>query len=138
MAKNNLQLQKQGLGAMYAIGFKLYENGKYKEAVDVFRVLTVLDKEQKKHWLGLGASYQQLKDYDRALQSYAYAALLDERDPFVHFHAAECFLSQKKLKEGVHVLNIAKTVALDNKDVYNQLLTRIDLIKGGLDRLNGI
>lgn len=121
------QYTRETLDALYAMGYNLYENAKYAEAVDVFRVLTLFEKEQRKNWMGLGAAYQMQKEYDRALQSYAYAALLDENDPYAPFHAAECFFSQEQNEKGSHVLNVAKTIALRNKNMYNQLLMRIEL-----------
>jgi len=128
MLKDNLNSQK-ALAALYTMGYQLYENGKYQKAADVFRVLTVLDQSERKYWLGLGASFHMQKEYDRALQSYGYAALLNENDPYAHFHAAECFLSQGKKENGYHVLEVAKSVALLNKEKYNHLLIQIELIQ---------
>lgn len=128
MIKDSIN-SKEAMSALYAIGFQLYENGKYREAIDVFRVLTVLDVSERKYWLGLGASFQMQKDYDCALQSYGYAALLNENDPYAHFHAAECFLAQKEIEKGCQVLEVAKSVALLNKEKYNSLLTQIELMQ---------
>jgi type III secretion system low calcium response chaperone LcrH/SycD len=129
MLKDEVYNSNDAHAALYVVGYQLYENGKYREAVDVFRVLTVLDQTERKYWMGLGASLHMQKEYDRALQCYGYAALLNENDPYAHFHAAECFLVQGKREEAYHVLEVAKSVALHNKEKYNQLLEKIELIR---------
>lgn len=99
---------KEGI---YHFAYQFYLNGKYADAVKFFRFLTRVDIGQKKHWMGLGAAQQMQKEYEQAIQAYSVAALLDELDPHVHIHAAECFFALEKLEEGITALNSAKKAA---------------------------
>ncbi|NGX43592.1 MAG: Chaperone protein IpgC [Chlamydiae bacterium] len=123
------KISKNAIEAVYAFGYGFYENGKYESAMHFFRFLTLADSQNRKYWMGLGAAYQMLKDHERALQSYGYAALLNENEPTAHFHAAECFFALKNREQGNEALTSAKTVALRKPKKYKTLLKRIALIK---------
>ena len=130
------KLTPETLEAFYGFGYGLYESGQYENAMHYFRFLTLTDTQNRKHWMGLGASYQMLKEYERALQCYGYAALLDENDPNAHFHAAECFFANNQVEPGNQALSSAKTVALREPEKYRALLARIELINERKKELN--
>jgi len=123
------EFSEQSTEALYAFGYGFYENGKYENAVQFFRFLTLVDPKKKKYWMGLGASYQMLKDDECALQCYGAAAILDQNDPFTHFHAAECFFSLGKRELGCEALHSAETVADSGPKQDKALLSRIALMK---------
>ncbi|MFQ5729196.1 MAG: SycD/LcrH family type III secretion system chaperone [Waddliaceae bacterium] len=130
------QLSPEALEDFYAFGYGLYDSGQYENAMHYFRFLTLVDMQNRKHWMGLGASYQMLKEYDRALQSYGYAALLDENDPNAHFHAAECFFANNQAEPGNQALSSAKTAALLEPEKYKSLLARIELMNERKEKSN--
>lgn len=82
----------QELEQLYSMGFGLYQSGKLEEAQTVFKGLCVLNHYDSRFFLGLGACRQALQDYDLAIQSYVYGALVDIKEPRFPFHAAECHL----------------------------------------------
>ena len=49
------------------------------------------------YFLGLGACRQALGEFETAVQSYSFGAMLDLNDPRFPFHAAECRLQQGDL-----------------------------------------
>lgn len=83
----------------YAYAFAQYESGNWNEAADVFRVLCTRRPFESRFWFGLGATLQEAESYRDALQAWAMAALLNEKDPFPHFHAAECYFSMQDAEE---------------------------------------
>lgn len=115
--------------ALYAFAYGFYENGIYDKAVHFFRFLTLMQMNNKKYWMGLGASYHMLKDYECALQCYGYAAFLDENDPYVHLHAAECFFALDEITQGQQALSSAETLASSQPKEGKKLLSRIKLMK---------
>lgn len=123
------QFSQDTVEALYAFGFGFYQHGKFDQAVHFFRFLTLIDFNQRKHWMGLGASYQMLKDYARAIQCFGYAAMLNPSDPYAHFHAAECFLSLKETEKAKEALKSAETVAKKAPKKHETLLARIALLK---------
>lgn len=124
-------ISNDSIEALYAFAHGFYESGHFEKAMHFFRFLTMLDISTRKHWLGLGASYQMLKQYERALQCYAQAALLDETDPYTHWHAAECFFAIKKYEQAKEALNSTELTAKKFPKRYSSLLEKIQLIKTG-------
>jgi type III secretion system low calcium response chaperone LcrH/SycD len=116
------------LDSMYSIAYTLYEQGKYDHSASVFRILALLEVDNRKHWMGLGASLKMLKHYDEALKSYAFAAVLDESDPLAHFHAAECFLAQGNVEKALTALDSAETVS-DGHACYQNLRQEISMLR---------
>ena len=116
------------LETLYSMGFGFYESGHYEKAEHFFRYLTVLSPKEKKHWTGLGAAYQMQKKYALAVQAYCFAALIDENDPFPHFHAAECLYRIDHKPECIEALKAAETIAKKKPAKFAQLLNKISLM----------
>jgi type III secretion system low calcium response chaperone LcrH/SycD len=96
---------------LYDFGYHYYENGKYPEATDFFTVLTDIDSENPKSWIGLAASLQMQKDYNEAILAYSNAAFLDPNNPEIFFHAANCCFSLDLVSEGINALDTAEEIA---------------------------
>ena len=97
---------------LYAKGHQLYNNGKWKEAITFFQILTLQRPDEKKYWLALGASYQMINDDKSALSNYAMATLIEPEDANTHLLSAECFYrlgdyvnSNRALESAKHILN---------------------------------
>ena len=55
----------------YALAYFLYGQENYLDASHFFRLLAVVRPSEAKHWKGLAACLQMLKDYEGALNCYA-------------------------------------------------------------------
>lgn len=110
--------------ALYALAYDFYESGEYAKAGNYFHFLTTLSHKDKKHWIGLGASQQMLKEYEKAINSYAIAAVLDQTDPYPSFYAAECCFSMGDIERGMLALDCVDELSADEskfKGLRNQL-----------------
>lgn len=105
-----MKLTEGALEALYSIAYTCFRQGQYTEAVALFRTMSAANPRTRKYWLGLGACYQAMQDYSKALKSYEMAAMLDPGDPHVHLYAATCFFSQRHAKEGLKALDCAEAV----------------------------
>ena len=122
------QLSEDSLTALYGLACKYYENGKYGEAADFFKFLTYANAFERKYWLALGAANQMLKKYPEAIEYYSVAAVQDPKDPYVHLHAADCFLALGQIDKARIALDSAqKTAQLDQK--HTDLLSHLTLIQ---------
>ncbi|MCG8291449.1 SycD/LcrH family type III secretion system chaperone [Pseudomonas entomophila] len=83
-------ISQDQLEELYAMAHSHYQAGKLKEAETLFKGLTVLNHYDARFLLGLGACRQGLKQYELAIQAYAYGAMMAVDDPRFPFHAAEC------------------------------------------------
>ncbi|MCB1112444.1 MAG: SycD/LcrH family type III secretion system chaperone [Chlamydiales bacterium] len=122
------ELSQESKDALYAVAYSHYQSGKYKEAVVFFQLLTGVDTLNASYWKGLAATFQMMKDFERAVEAYSIVAIFDEKevDPMPHYHAAQCLHSLGQLERGMQALKSANAVAKKDKK-YQELLPQIKL-----------
>lgn len=108
---------------IYGQAYRLYNTGKYKEAVQLFKLLVMLDVKQPKYMLGLAASYHMLKEFKNALEVYTLCGIVDPESPIPHYHSSDCYIQMKDNISAIVVLEIAVARAND-KPVYQTLKDR--------------
>lgn len=123
-------LSSGSLETLYHFAHSYYKQGKYEDAEGLFRFLTVANTHTRKYWMGLGASLQMRKVYDKAIESYELAAALDPTDPQVHLYAADCYFGMSKKEEGLFALDCAERAIKLSKPVDSEnLLAHLALIR---------
>jgi len=102
--KELLGISDQCVVSLYALGHQMYQASKYKEAEQIFSLLCLFNHLERKYWLGLGAVKQMQKEYEKAIEAYGYAVLLDYKEPDAHLYGAQCLLALGKKKETKPIL----------------------------------
>lgn len=125
--KKSISFSQDALLAAYTIAYDFYRNGKYGDAKNFFRLLTVADSFERKYWMGLGACCQMLKAYEEAVDCYSVAALQDPSDLYAHWHAADCFFHLGKLDQAQEALNSALQIAQGNES-HRNLIPQLSLL----------
>ena len=115
--------------ALYGMGHQMYTTGAYGQASHIFRVLTLLDAGRKRNWMTLASSLQMTKQFEEAVEMYSIAGLMDENDPYVHFHAAECLYLVGDKDRGIMALNSAEEIAAGQQVKDINLINRLALFK---------
>ncbi len=100
-------MTREDVEAIYTIGYTMYANGRYKDASNVFLVLTFLDSMNGMYWKALAASRQMTKEFQLALTAYLMALSLDPQDVTLLMHIAECFMSLEEPVEAENMFNRA-------------------------------
>jgi type III secretion system low calcium response chaperone LcrH/SycD len=116
-----LEMERQ----FYATAFGLYEKGDYRGAALLFTQLVLTDPYSEHYWHGLASSKQMAREYMAGVHAWAMVALLREKDPMPHFHAAECFLSLEEKEDALKALD----AALDLCQNDEHLRDKINLLK---------
>jgi type III secretion system low calcium response chaperone LcrH/SycD len=93
--------------ATYGQAYHLYNTGKYVEAIELFRLLTVLDPSDAKYALGLAACFHMRREYQNAVRAYLLAGILAPRNPIPQFHASDCYIQMNDLASAVLLLEMA-------------------------------
>lgn len=119
----------EAIESMYGMAHQMYSSGNFEQASHVFRVLTFLDATKKRNWMGLGASLQMLKQYGEAVDMYGIAGLMEENDPYIHFHAAECLFLMGEKEKGRIALNSAEMMAEKQKNKDHALISQLELFR---------
>lgn len=89
---------------LYALAYVTYGQGKYLEAAKMFHFLLREDFVEEKYYKSFAACMFMLENYEAAAKAYAFAWMLDCRDPLPLFYAGRCFIALEKNKEARYFL----------------------------------
>lgn len=122
-------LSNEEQNQLYATAFKLYDDGNYETAAEIFTKLVLSAPFNHGFWRGLASSEQMKQKYTAALHAWCMVALLNPKDPTPHVHAAECLLSQgEHLEANKALLAAEKLLDLSLPDA-KKLADKITLLK---------
>lgn len=85
-----LQMDPQHCKTLYNVAHLRFTAGEYEEALIVFHYLCWLNHLNADYFLGLGATQQQLKHYEKAINTLKYAAKLGPDEARPYFLMAQC------------------------------------------------
>lgn len=122
---------KEMLESMYGNGYRIYQAGRYEEAIAQFKMLMLLDSNDTRFSLGLAASFQKAGKFSEAVELYHMAAKLDKSSPMPYYYAAECYRQLGELEIGIIALNWALERCGESKD-YTVLKDRILIMRESL------
>lgn len=117
---------EEELSTLYATAHQCYETGDFVKASSLFTELVKAAPFEPHYWSGLASSHQMRKNYQAALHAWGIAAILHETDPWIHFHAAECLISEGEPKEAAKALDLAEARC---QPCDQALLEKIALLK---------
>lgn len=119
--------------AIYATAYNFYTHGKFDRADVIFSGLCQMDPYQSKYWLGLGATRQMEKKYEKAIESYGLATVMDAKNPLPAFHAAHCLM---KLHDNDRAIAALETVIelSKNKKEHKDLKIQAEQLLEGLQK----
>lgn len=113
---------------LYGVAFQLYELGNYPHAEQYFKKLVLCNPFTEKYWRGLASCYQMQKEYLAAVHAWTSSALLEDKDPLPHFHAAECLFSLGEKEEALQALQAAESLLTRNEE-HTLLRNKITVLK---------
>ncbi len=125
-AQEAMGLSPGYLENIYAEAYRLYNTGKYAEAVHLFRILIMFNAMEPKYMLGLAACFHMLKEYTHAVQTYTMCSTLDPLNPIPHYHCADCFIQMKEHLSAM--LSLELTIKqINNRPEYAKMKERAQL-----------
>lgn len=107
MPKDILNLSDRQVEGLYAQGYNFYQTGRYKDALQIFRLLIMLNANESKYVLGLAACLHLMKEYKNAIDSYTLCSILDPESPIPYYHMSDCFLAAKDKYSAIVALDMA-------------------------------
>lgn len=131
--KDALGLTDAMVEGVYGQAYRLYNTGKYKEAIQIFRLLLMINSTEPKYAMGLAACFHMLKDYKVAADSYSLVGILDPESPISFYHASDCFLQMGDTASALIALEMAIKRAGD-KPEFRTLKDRAQLTAESLKK----
>lgn len=123
LPKDAMGISNQLLEGIYAQAYRLYNTGKYSEAIHLFRMLILFQPTEAKYVLGLAACFHMLKEYMNAVQTYTMCSVIDPLSPLPFYHSSDCFIQMKDYLSAIICLEMAIKKAGD-KPEYSKLKER--------------
>lgn len=99
-------------------GTELYNVEKYKEAADVFFLLSLIDWKLPYHWSSLGHAEYYSENYQDAINAYASAIVLDSKDPRPLLRSALCYEKLHQFQAAIDCLLDA--LPLTHEPIYKE------------------
>ena len=120
-------LEARQLEAAYALGYNLYSQARWAEALRVFSFLTFHAHLDRRFHLGRAACLQVLGRHEQALKAYLLAHVLDVSDPVVGLHVAECLIALRRKAEARTALEAVLAIA-DEDAVFAPIRARAEAL----------
>jgi len=92
---------------IYGQAYRLYNTGRYKDAMQIFRFLILWNATEPKYTRGLAACYHMLKEFENAAEAYTLCASVDLKNPIPYYHASDCYIQMKDYYSALMVLKTA-------------------------------
>lgn len=121
-----LSLEEQEI--IYAAAYGFYETGDHEKSAGYFIHLVMTNPFEKRFWKGLASARQMQKEHKAALHAWAIVCLLDNQDPFPHFHAAENLYQLEEKQEAQKALRCAEALLQEHQG-HKALKNKIQSLK---------
>lgn len=131
--KDVLGLTDAMVEGIYGQAYRLYNTGKYKEAIQIFRMLLMINSTEPKYALGLAACLHMKKEYSAAVAAYTLVSTMDPLNPIPFYHTADCFIKMADPFSAILALEAAIKKS-GEKPEYKTLKDRATLMLEGLKK----
>ncbi len=102
--KRVIKIDKRNDEALQKICFWAEFTDRLEESVSLHTVLTEDDPYNALAWFNLGAAYQGLKLYEKAIDSYEFCVAIDEKFEFAYRNMADAYMRLKWYEKAIEVL----------------------------------
>lgn len=136
--KDAMGLTDAMVEGIYGQAYRLYNNGKYRDASQLFRLLIMLNTTEPKYAMGLAACYHMLKDYRSAVDTYTIVGLVDPESPIPFYHASDCYIQMGDSVSALIALEMALKRAGEKPEfqtLRDRALMTIESLKKEIEKL---
>src|SRR3954470_2973113 len=99
-----LQQEPTNEEALYKICFWTDFTGRNEESIRLHLSIIEEHPYNELAWFNLGAAYQGLKLYEKAIDAYLYAVTIDEKFDYAYRNMGDAYLRLRKFKEAIEAL----------------------------------
>ncbi len=131
--KDMVGMSDESIESLYSHAYLLYNTGRYKDAIQVFRLLTLLNALESKYIMGLAACFHMMKEFRTAASSYALVSVIDPENPVPYYHASDCYIQMGDKLSAATMLDLAIKRAQD-KPEFAALKKRSEITVEALKR----
>ena len=89
---------------------EVYARGELERATGIFHYLCIFEGNDARFWTALAVALQKQKDWERAIDAWSMAALLDATNVRLYLHATECLMITRQWRRAKQCLDAFFTV----------------------------
>lgn len=119
-------LSKNEREACYSLGYYLYQNEQYEEALPFFALLTCLEPTNATYHYVVGACEKMLGKYEEAMKDYGIAFLLDSSNFSYGIEIAQCQLANGQTPQAIDTLMKLAKMGLEIKPEPTEFVYQIE------------
>ena len=107
--------------ALYKICFWVDFTGRYDESIQLHQQIIDDYPYNEIAWFNLGAAFQGLKLYEKALDAYQYAIVIDEKFDYAYRNMGDAYLRLRKYKDAIEVLEKVLELSRPEDVIYEAI-----------------
>lgn len=107
--------------ALYKICFWTDFTGRNEESIQLHTQIIDEFPYSELAWFNLGAAYQGLKLYEKAIDAYLYAVTIDEKFDYAYRNMGDAYLRLRKFKEAIEVLERVLELSRPEDVIYEAI-----------------
>ena len=115
--------------ALYKICFWTDFTGRNEEGIKLHNKIIEENPFSELAWFNLGAAYQGIKLYEKAVDAYLYALAIDEKFDYAYRNLGDAYLRLRKYKEAIEVLQKVLELTRPEDVVYEAIGHCYDKLK---------
>ncbi|CAN5118382.1 hypothetical protein BH09BAC2_BH09BAC2_17950 [soil metagenome] len=116
-----LEIDPENDEALYKICFWTDFTGRNEEGIKLHKSILDDFPFNELAWFNLGAAYQGLKLYEKAVDAYQYAIAIDEKFDYAHRNLGDAYLRLHKYKESIEALQKVLELTRPEDVVYEAI-----------------
>ncbi len=107
--------------ALYKICFWTDFTGRNEESIQLHRKIIDNYPYNELAWFNLGSAYQGLKLYEKAIDAYQYAVVIDEKFDYAYRNMGDAYMRLRKYKEAIESLERVLELSRPEEVIYEAL-----------------
>lgn len=107
--------------ALYKICFWTDFTGRNEESISLHHQIIEEFPYSELAWFNMGAAYQGLKLYEKAIDAYQYAVAIDEKFDFAYRNMGDAFIKLRKYREAIEMLEKVLELSMPENVIYEAI-----------------
>lgn len=116
-----LEMEPVNEEALYKICFWTDFTGRNEESIRLHQKIIEDYPYNELAWFNLGAAYQGLKLYEKAIDAYQYAVVIDEKFDYAYRNMGDAYIRMRKYKDAIEVLEKVLELTRPEEVIYEAI-----------------
>lgn len=122
-----LNIDKKITESFYSIGYSLYQQAKYQQALRYFKHAVALDIYEIRYLFAYAKCLKNIGEIDESIAYLALAQLIRPEEPKIAFEISECFLKKGMIEEACKIIEMIENFFKDSSQEIPELKQAVNV-----------